>query len=113
MTNTNPPYEVSDIPCPVNTVIRTPSSNTYANVPDGFKVKYSMSDLSRMGVAPKYGKGSSGPVHLLALSTVPNGYKEPWVGYKNFYVITRYNHSNYYAMTVHLLAQAVRERVGK
>ena len=89
------------------------SSNTYANVPDGFKVKYSMSDLSRMGVAPKYGKGSSGPVHLLALSTVPNGYKEPWVGYKNFYVITRYNHSNYYAMTVHLLAQAVRERVGK
>ncbi len=89
------------------------SSNTYASVPDGYKVKYSMADLTRMGVSPKYGNGSAGPVHLLALSTVPNGYKEPWVGYKNFYVITRYNHSNYYAMTVHLLAQAVRERVGK
>ena len=89
------------------------TSNQYANVPDGFKVKYSMSDLQRMGVTPKYGRGSGGAVHLLALSTVPNGYKEPWIGYKNFHVITRYNRSNYYAMSVHLLSQAVRERIGK
>jgi len=89
------------------------TSNQYANVPDGFKVKYSMSDLQRIGVTPQYGRGSTGTVHLLALSTVPNGYKEPWIGYKNFHVITRYNRSNYYAMTVHLLAQSVRERVGK
>jgi lytic murein transglycosylase B len=89
------------------------ASNQYASVPDGFKVKYSMSDLRRIGVTPKYGRGSAGTVHLLALSTVPNGYKEPWIGYKNFHVITRYNRSNYYAMTVHLLAQSVRERVGK
>ncbi len=87
------------------------SSNAYASAPDGFKVKYSMADLQRMGVTPQYGNGSAGPVHLLALSTVPDGYKEPWVGYKNFYVITRYNHSNYYAMTVHLLAQSIRARV--
>ncbi len=89
------------------------TSNQYASVPDGFKVKYSLADLNRIGVTPQYGKGSAGTVHLLALSTVPNGYKEPWIGYKNFHVITRYNRSNYYAMTVHLLAQAVRERVGK
>jgi membrane-bound lytic murein transglycosylase B len=89
------------------------TSDQYANVPDGFKVKYSMADLNRMGVTPQYGRGSAGTVHLLALSTVPNGYKEPWIGYKNFHVITRYNRSNYYAMTVHLLAQSVRERVGK
>lgn len=87
------------------------SSSTYASVPDGFKVKYSMADLQRMGVSPKYGNGEAGAVHLLALSTVPNGYKEPWVGYKNFHVITRYNRSNYYAMTVHLLAQAVGSSV--
>jgi membrane-bound lytic murein transglycosylase B len=87
------------------------SSGAYANAPDGYKVKYSMSDLQRLGVAPKYGNGSAGPVYLLALSTVPGGYKEPWVGYQNFYVITRYNHSNYYAMTVHLLAQAVRSNI--
>ncbi len=33
------------------------------------------------------------------------------VGYHNFYVITRYNHSILYAMSVHELAQAVRQRV--
>lgn len=86
------------------------SSDTYANVPDGFKVKYSMADLHNMGVVPKYGRGSGGQVHLLALSTVPGGYKEPWVGYKNFHVITRYNRSNYYAMAVHLLADAVHNQ---
>jgi membrane-bound lytic murein transglycosylase B len=33
------------------------------------------------------------------------------VGYHNFYVITRYNHSMLYAMAVHDLAQVIRERV--
>ncbi len=33
------------------------------------------------------------------------------VGYNNFYVITRYNHSALYGMAVHELAQALRERV--
>lgn len=87
------------------------SSDAYASVPDGFKVPYSMADVNRIGVYPKYGNGAGGAVYLLALSTVPDGYKEPWLGYKNFYVITRYNHSNYYAMTVHLLAQAVAAQV--
>ena len=88
------------------------SSNAYANMPDGFKVKYTASSLAAQGITPQYGNGS-GTAYLLALSTVPGGYKEPWIGYNNFYVITRYNHSNYYAMTVHLLGQGVRERVGK
>ena len=87
------------------------ASNMYAQIPDGYKVKYSLGQLAGYGVTPKYGHGSSGPVHLLALSTVPGGYKEPWIGYKNFYVITRYNHSNYYAMAVHQLAEAVHAQV--
>jgi membrane-bound lytic murein transglycosylase B len=37
---------------------------------------------------------------------------EYWIGFKNFYVITRYNNSTYYAMTVHQLAQALRSRHG-
>jgi membrane-bound lytic murein transglycosylase B len=33
--------------------------------------------------------------------------REYWIGYRNFYVITRYNHSPMYAMAVHQLAQAI------
>ncbi len=36
---------------------------------------------------------------------------ETWVGYQNFYVITRYNRSKMYAMAVHQLGLAIREGV--
>lgn len=88
------------------------ASSDYANVPDGFKVKYSPGQLAQIGIAPKSGRWSNtSRTHLVALSTVPGGYKEPWIGYNNFYVITRYNHSNYYAMAVHQLASAVKNNV--
>nr|VFJ56435.1 MAG: membrane-bound lytic murein transglycosylase B [Candidatus Kentron sp. DK] len=32
-----------------------------------------------------------------------------WIGQQNFYVITRYNHSNLYAMAVYQLAEAIRK----
>ena len=35
-----------------------------------------------------------------------------WAGFHNFYVITRYNRSLMYALAVHELGQAVRERLG-
>lgn len=34
---------------------------------------------------------------------------EYWLGYRNFYVLTRYNRSSFYAMSVFQLAQALRE----
>jgi membrane-bound lytic murein transglycosylase B len=34
--------------------------------------------------------------------------REHWIGSRNFYVITRYNHSPMYALAVHQLAQAIR-----
>ncbi len=89
------------------------SSSQYATMPDGFKVKYSSSTLASKGIQPRSGSWSkTGRTHLLALTTVPGGNKEPWIGYNNFYVITRYNHSNYYAMAVHQLAQSVKLSTG-
>ncbi|MDH5444077.1 MAG: lytic murein transglycosylase B [Gammaproteobacteria bacterium] len=41
-----------------------------------------------------------------------SGTKQPeyWVGWQNFYVISRYNHSAHYSMAVYQLAQEIRKR---
>ena len=80
----------------------------YSSMNWGFKHKYSLSTLSRKGLAPKYA-GVSGNVHMLKLKT--NSGHDYWIGGNNFYTITRYNHSSFYAMAVHELAQAIRGRV--
>ncbi len=49
------------------------------------------------------------PAALIDLVT-PDAAMEYWLGYKNFYVITRYNRSSFYAMTVFQFAQVLKER---
>ena len=48
-----------------------------------------------------------GKVRLIKLDR--KDYDELWYGAKNFYVITRYNHSAYYAMSVHQLAEGIKQ----
>ena len=76
----------------------------------GFDSRHSLEDLAREGIVPKPNPHYPEKVSLLRLSNA-NG-NEYWLGYKNFYVITRYNHSTHYAMAVHQLALAVKQRHG-
>lgn len=74
-------------------------------VPDDFLAKYSLADLAARGYRPLDPNVADLPATLLTLEGV-NG-PEHWIGYSNFYVLTRYNRSPLYAMAVHQLAEEI------
>ena len=74
-------------------------------LPNGFKTKYSISQLAAAGLTPQQPLGNHQQASLLRLD-VGTGYQY-WYGLPNFYSITRYNHSTHYAMAVWQLGQAV------
>jgi len=53
------------------------------------------------------GADAAGDARLSVMTFAGSGGEEFWVGYKNFYAITRYNHSRLYALAVHQLAEAL------
>ena len=95
---------------PVAVRARVRPGSSARQLESGFKTSYGLSELARQGIEPASALGVSGPVSLLELDA-KGGY-EYWLGLRNFYVITRYNHSTYYAMAVHQLARAIRSRKG-
>jgi membrane-bound lytic murein transglycosylase B len=64
-------------------------------------------DLRAAGVAWRETLQPDDPATLIRLDGIQDEY---WVGLDNFYAITRYNHSNLYAMAVHLLSEEIRAR---
>lgn len=74
-------------------------------LPNGFKTRYSISQLAAAGLTPQQPLGNHQRASLLRLD-VGTGYQY-WYGLPNFYTITRYNHSTHYAMAVWQLGQAV------
>ena len=74
-------------------------------LPNGFKTRYSISQLAAAGLTPQQPLGNHQQASLLRLD-VGTGYQY-WYGMPNFYTITRYNHSTHYAMAVWQLGQAV------
>ncbi len=73
-------------------------------LPNGFKTRYSISQLAAAGLTPQQPLGNHQQASLLRLD-VGTGYQY-WYGLPNF-TITRYNHSTHYAMAVWQLGQAV------
>ena len=65
--------------------------------------------LMNAGVMTLRGDAAAERATLVDLET-PGADTEYWLGYRNFYVITRYNRSSFYAMSVFELAEALRLR---
>ena len=72
------------------------------------KPKYAVSYYSNLGYRPVGNISPSSVSTLVQLEQ--NDGMEYWFGFNNFYVITRYNHSEMYAMAVYQLAEAIDEK---
>lgn len=80
----------------------------FAKYKTGYNIRYHRKELN--GIKPKHGKWDYfDKVRLIKLSK--KSYDELWYAAKNFYVITRYNHSAYYAMAVHQLAEKLNRKI--
>jgi len=79
--------------------------NRFYGLKTGYKYAYNRRDLKN--IKPKTPWDYDKKVRLIKLQR--KKYDELWYGAKNFFVITRYNHSSYYAMAVHLLATKMKE----
>ena len=73
----------------------------------GYRKTYNRAQLK--GIRPKEKWNYHDKVRLIKLNR--KNYDELWYGAKNFFVITRYNHSAYYAMSVHQLATKIATKL--
>lgn len=79
-------------------------SNAQEFRPETMEAKYSLAELAQKGYRPVETVPNL-PATLLTLEGSEG--TEHWIGFQNFYVITRYNRSPLYAMSVYQLAEAI------
>lgn len=89
------------------------SGNAYKNLATNTKnPEYKFTDVLSKGVRPRLSRMQHpSQAGLIKLDTDTGN--EYWLGYHNFYVITRYNHSPQYALVVHILANELSEMRAK
>jgi len=88
----------------------TKDASQFAN-PKNPKPHLTLKALQKLGVNIPNVKNDAQYATLIMLDA-GNQTKEPWLGFNNFYVITRYNHSIHYAMAVYQLSQRLRALKG-
>ncbi|EDN68254.1 membrane-bound lytic murein transglycosylase B [Beggiatoa sp. PS] len=76
-----------------------------------FKPQYTLQQLKQWGLLYHGDEPNSTSSMVIDLKTEQG--TTYWVGFQNYYVITRYNHSKRYAMAVYQLAQEIANRYGK
>jgi membrane-bound lytic murein transglycosylase B len=93
-------------------VIATPAQTTgepeRSLLEAGLRPSLKVADLKEKGIT-----GWADPEASVALIDLasPGRETEYWLGFDNFYVITRYNRSSFYAMSVFQLAEEIRKRM--
>lgn len=73
----------------------------------GIRPSLAVSELAQRGISGNIDGATK--VALVDLVS-PGRATEYWLGFENFYVITRYNRSSFYAMSVFQLAEEIRKR---
>jgi len=91
---------------PVITPLQTKGS---VNLEPGLDTEYTLAALQQAGLQPARPCAGDGPLRLVLLRHATTD--QYLIGHPNFYAITRYNHSTYYAMAVHELAQSIKRRL--
>ena len=84
-------------------------NNSIDKLTPGIKTSYKWSDLAQNGLYSKTELDPDTEVALVKLEQ--KNTTEYWVGLQNFYVITRYNHSELYAMAVYQLSLLIKDRL--
>ena len=84
------------------------TSELRALINSGLKPTVTVAEWRTMGVQVRPEQDDSRLATLMRMEQESGN--EYWLGYDDFYVITRYNHSRLYAMAVYQLSQAIRKR---
>lgn len=87
----------------------SPETNAQALVDAGIEPVLTPEQIAAAGIVAASSNPLAAPATLVDLAT-PGAPTEYWLGYRNFYAITRYNKSSFYAMAVFELARALRDR---
>jgi len=85
--------------------------NSADSLDPGVKPSYTWAELKQNGLVSQFTISEETPVALVRLQQKDRA--EYWVGFQNFYVITRYNHSELYAMAVYQLAKLISHEYKK
>ena len=77
----------------------------------GIKPAITVAELSNYGVSLSAEVDTDAKDMLALLELNNDDSNEYWVGFGNFYAITRYNHSHMYAMAVYQLSQKIKQNI--
>lgn len=91
---------------PIAVRARIKSKNFQEFLDAGIEPLHSIKELREAGITPLDSIPDNTLSALLELNS--RGSRQFWLGFRNFYVITRYNRSTFYAMSVFELARAIR-----